>query len=286
MKILGGLLLILVGFLIGCTTPASKTRLAGQYLNVSHIPDNNIRTGNYSNGHTGNGVRSKDAGTYWLHLKDDGTYDTGMIGPGVRDEGREHGRWVLSGRQIVFQNDAYNASQAPLAWKGGRPYILWRGIKFERIWEPPMTASIVSSASGVSSFKVSVPAAVSLDPKHPEVTLVPAMEFRNTTSAPLEIRSIGSVMDNVTAQFEILDPTGKKVPETGRNIPGPFPWFGGRVVYRMLLSGQTIAWISDEHIRYAISKKGGYRLVAHLRMEDPRNGRLDFDSNIFPFSVK
>ncbi len=286
MKILSGLLLIPVVLLIGCALPASKVRLAGQYLNVSYIPDDNIHPGDYSNGHTGNRVPSKNAGTYWLHLKDDGTYDAGMIWCSVRDEGREHGRWVSLGRQVGFQNDAYDASQAPLAWKGGHPFILWRGIKYERIWEPPVTASLASTAGGAASFKVSVAAVVALDPEHPEVTLVPAMEFRNTTPAPLEIRSIGSAMDNVTVQFVILDPTGKKVPETGRNIPGPYPWFGGRVVYRMLLSGQTVAWTSAEHIRYAIARKGTYRLVAHLRLEEPRIGRLDLDAAIFPFAVR
>jgi hypothetical protein len=156
--------------------------------------------------------------------------------------------------------------------------------------------------AGHHAVKVSFPVPVVMDQVHQTITLNPTLELKNTSSSTLGLDWGGGWITNVSDDYELLDSAGSKIPAI-RTVSLNSTLAGTRVSVSLLKPGESITWSQNEATIYAVSKRGRYRIIAHVLVSvpDPYKVALcvplaeaaqitgsvhHFDSDAFTFSVE
>jgi hypothetical protein len=245
---------------------------------------------------------------------------------GAVDEGSSKGTWKLVDNRLILKSDspvyslgspvfsAEGLAEATVVRKAGDWVIIWNYYEFLRSKPPVLDGSTTSAVTPDKNqppvattkadrhaVKLQIPGSVVLDQVDHSVTLVPTLVIRNTSNDTLGIVYLGDFLANASVDYEILDSAGEKI-LPHRTVSLRSTLVGARVLVRLLKSGESIAWNPEVATSYPISKKGIYRLFAHVKVAVPEPmfevGMADadklqistivhsFDSDAVTFSVE
>lgn len=276
----------------------------------------------------------------WIDLGGDGRYVSGhqhyingaptpdfvQMPNGVTQEGSSRGTWRVVENRLILKSDlpvysfgsaefsTERFGEATVVRKNGDWMIVWDHNEYLRA-TPPNSANSTAAADPPDkgqppvatpqayrqAVKVLFPVSVVLDQIDHSVTLAPTLEIRNTSDDTLGIVYLGDFLSNAGVDYEILDSAGNKI-LPNRTVYLRSTLVGARIFVRLLKPGESIAWNPGVATSYSITKRGNYRLFAHVKVAVPEPmfevGMADadrlqisstihsFDSGVVTFSVE
>ncbi len=327
---------LLLGFLCGCVTTQPRGSGAGSDSN----PLRNALAGYYSTRIVPDSTIQWFTVRNWIDLGGDGRYVSGHqhyvngapthdfveMPPGLTEEGGSRGTWRVVENRLILKSDlpvfsfgssAFSAEglgEATVVRRAGNWVIIWDHNEFVKS-KPPVSVNSTTPAATPDkgqppvatpqayrqAVKVLFPVPVVLDQVDHSVTLAPTLEIRNTSDDTLGIVYLGDWLANASVDYEILDSAGNKI-LPNRTVYLRSTLVGARIFVRLLKPGESIAWNPGVATSYSITKKGNYRLFAHVKVAVPEpmfevgmadRDRLQisstvhsFDSDAVTFSVE